>query len=71
MDGTRLLHEDCPGIGREISDEEALILARDLIRRQEIEETEEVLVQIHAGDLGKVKGKRILIDGEGVKELGE
>jgi Fe-S-cluster containining protein len=66
---TSVVQSACPGLGKEITEEEARALACDLIRRREVERTEENQVQVHGRQLNQVKGRHILIDGEGVKIL--
>ncbi|MDD1672928.1 MAG: YkgJ family cysteine cluster protein [Methanomicrobiales archaeon] len=67
----RLFHENCPGLGKEIGKAEAFALSRNLINRRETERKEEARVREHGKHLERVKGRRILIDGEGVKILCE
>jgi Fe-S-cluster containining protein len=66
---TSVLQTACPGLGKKITGEEALALACDLIHRREAERTEENQVQVHGRHLNQVKGRHILIDGDGVKIL--
>jgi Fe-S-cluster containining protein len=67
--GKKLLSEECPGLGKAISDAEAHSVAHDLIRRREVEKEEEDRVSVHGRDLDGVEGCYILVDGEGVKIL--
>jgi Fe-S-cluster containining protein len=69
--GGKLLHADCPGIGKQIGEMESLSLARDLLSRREIENDEEDRIHFLVKELNTGQGKRILIDGEGVKILDE
>jgi hypothetical protein len=50
---------------------ESLSLARDLLSRREIENDEEDRIHFLVKELNTGQGKRILIDGEGVKILDE
>ena len=69
LSGKRLLREECPGLGRETGESEALALAQDLISRREIERGEEDQVRHYARSLNRVHGSYILIDGEGMRVL--
>jgi hypothetical protein len=63
------LQESMSGLGGELSEEEARALSLDLIHRQKAEREEEIRVQGHGHHAAGVKGRFILIDGEGVKVL--
>jgi Fe-S-cluster containining protein len=67
--GPTLRQSECPGLGEEMQEEEARALAHDLICRREVERVEEGRVQNYSGQISVVKGRFILIDGEGVKVL--
>jgi Fe-S-cluster containining protein len=67
--GKKLLCGECPGLGKAMGGAEAHSLAHDLILRREAEKEEEDRVSLHGRNLNGVKGRYILVDGEGVKVL--
>ena len=59
----------CKGIGMSISEKEAFFLAGVLLDRVEAEHLEEERITSHLHYLSSSIGKRILIDGEGIKNI--
>jgi hypothetical protein len=69
LEGERLLVSPCPGIGGELSREEAWELAGLLIQRREAEAIEEERVRQALSGSRIPAGCRVLVDGRGVKVL--
>lgn len=69
LDGDDLLVSDCPGIGGDMTEEEADSLARDLIARKEAEEEEAGGVRDVLRTTPLPHGRTAVIDSEGVKVL--
>ncbi|HUU75615.1 MAG TPA: YkgJ family cysteine cluster protein [Methanoregulaceae archaeon] len=69
LDGNRLLTFPCPGIGAGMERNEAEDLAKALLQRKEAEEVEETRIRKVMDSYPLPEGKRVLIDGEGVKVL--
>jgi Fe-S-cluster containining protein len=69
LDGSVLQRCTCPGLAEKIAEDEARTLAHDLMCRRETEREEEDRVQALIRHLDGVRGRRILIDGEGVNVL--
>ncbi|MBN1165691.1 MAG: YkgJ family cysteine cluster protein [Methanospirillaceae archaeon] len=59
----------CNGIGYPISEEDALLLAADLIHRAEAEQQEEEKISSYVRQIQKTPGRRLLIDGEGITSI--
>ena len=58
---------DCPGLGGSISEEEALVLAEDLLERARFEREEEERVRRIFPMIRIPEGKRCVVDGSGLR----
>ncbi len=67
LEGTRLVVSDCPGIGGEISLEDAWELAGLLLQRRRAEQNEEEQVRRILATSPIPPGCRVVVDGRGVK----
>jgi len=65
LDGDRLRVDECPGVGRPMSEAEALTLARALIDRRAAEEAEEEGVRRQMARARIPAGAQVWIDSEG------
>jgi Fe-S-cluster containining protein len=62
-----LVISDCPGLGGSISEEEALVLAGDLLERARFENEEEERVRRIFPTIRIPEGKRFVVDGSGLQ----
>ena len=69
LDGTRLIVSACPGIGGEISPEDAWELAGLILQRRSAEQDEEEQIRRVLSAARIPPGCRVLVDGRGVKVL--
>lgn len=67
--GQKILCGECTGFGLEVGDIEAYFLAHDLVIRRELEDEEEKRIKSIGKHLDSVKGRSLLLDGEGGKIL--
>lgn len=66
LDGDRLAVSECPGLGAEMSREEARLIAALLIGRQEAEEAEEEGIRSVLASTAVPAGTSAVVDSEGV-----
>jgi Fe-S-cluster containining protein len=66
VDG-ELVVSDCPGLGASISEEEALVMAVDLLERARFEREEEERLRRIFPTIRIPEGKRFVMDGSGLK----
>ncbi len=66
LSGRVVEHSACPGIGCDMNTPDAYAIARDLLSRREAELEEEDRIRCHSRDIAALKGRHLLIDGEGV-----
>lgn len=69
LEGTHLIVSACPGIGGQISREDARELAGFLLQRRKAEQYEEERIRRILADSRIPAGCRVLVDGRGVKVL--
>ena len=68
LDGENLIASECPGLGTPIPWEDAVSIARDLLERKQQEEEEDVRMLAAFACTPLPRGKRVVIDSEGMKE---
>jgi len=69
LDGDELVVSDCPGLKQPVSDDEARLMAEDLLRRHSVEEREAVLVHQVLARERLPAGSFVVIDSEGMRVI--
>jgi hypothetical protein len=69
LDDDKLVISPCPGLGKEIHPDIACIIADTLLRRKQIEESEEAAIKKILTTLEFRKDNFVVIDSEGIKTI--
>jgi len=60
---------ECPGLGRDIADKDAVAIARNLLARTRAEDEEYAAVKMHFMNMKPSGGRTLVIDSEGEKPI--